>query len=329
MFFKNKNVLVAGGSGMIGTYLVNELLAREAHVRVASMDNPYKAHPKTEFFYLDLTILDNCITACTDMDYVFNLLCAKGSPEAVNNFPATIMRPMLLFNTLLPYAAMKAGAVGYLYTSSVGVYFPAEVLREDDVESNRLTLVDRFAGFAKYAGERYAQACQHEYNIPVTIVRPPNVYGPRDNFDLMNAMVIPSLIKKALHASENGIPLTIWGDGSAERDYIHAHDVARGMLLAFEKGSGRTFNIGTGIGTSVRVLADTILDQINPKPSIVWDTAKPTGDKKRILDISRISALGFKPTTTLREGIKETLEWYKANRHIPDYRYDVFKQTKP
>lgn len=328
-FWSDKRVLVAGGTGLIGAYLVNELLTLGARVRVVSLDDPSRAHPGSEFFHLDLTLPDNCLTACAGMDCVFNLLCAKGSPEAVNNFPATLMRPMLLFNTHLLDAAIKAGIAGYLYTSSVGVYFPAEVLREDDVERNPLAPNDRFAGFAKYVGERYAEACQREYNISVTIVRPPNVYGPGDNFDLKNAMVIPSLIKKALRASETGDPLTIWGDGSAKRDYIHARDVARGILLAFEKGQGRTFNIGTGIGISVRELTDTILDYINPKPALVWDTTKPTGDKKRILDISRISALGFKPTTTLNEGIKETMEWYMANRDAPNNSYSVFRQIKP
>lgn len=327
--WSNKKVLVAGGTGLIGAYLVDELLTRGARVRVVSLDDPSRARTETEFVQLDLTVPENCAIACEKMDYVFNLLCAKGSPEAVNNFPATLMRPMLLFNTHLLDAAIKAGVAGYLYTSSVGVYFPAEVLREDDVERNPLAPNDRFAGFAKYVGERYAEACQREHNIPITIVRPPNVYGPGDNFDLINAMVIPSIIKKALSASESGAPLTIWGDGSAERDYIHARDAACSMLLALEKGQGQTFNIGTGVGISVRVLVNTILSHIHPRPPVVWDTAKPTGDKRRVLDISRISALGFKPTTTLDKGIKETIDWYIANRDALNNGYSVFRQTKP
>lgn len=320
MFFKNKNVLVAGGTGMVGIPLVKFLIEQGAHIRIASMDDKSRAHPKAEFRRVDLTNYENCRWVCQDMDYVFNLLCAKGSPDAVKKYPATMMRPMILFNTHLFDAARQAGVNGFLYTSSVGVYYPAPVYHEDDTEHTPAPPED-FAGRAKLFGEWYATALRVEHNWNVTIIRPANIYGPYDNFDSLNAMVVPSLIKRAL--TEN--PMTVWGDGSPIRDFIHAADVARGMLLVAEKNPSQPVNLGSGVGISIKELVETISSNIDPVPKIVWDTSKPSGDARRILDISRAERLGFRRMISLRQGIRETIEWYKANRHAPDNRYDIFK----
>ena len=324
MYFKNKNVLVAGGTGLIGRYLVKLLIEQDASVRIASMDHPSRAHPKAEFLKLDLTDYDNCLRTCSGMDYVFNLLCAKGSPDTVRKYPATIMRPMILFNTNLFDAARQAGVNGFLYTSSVGVYFPASVYHEDDTERTPAPPAD-FAGRAKLFGEWYATALKIEHNWDITIVRPANVYGPYDNFDSVNATVVPSLIKRALIES----PMTVWGNGSPVRDFIHARDVARGMLFMAEEKPNKPVNLGSGIGVTIKELVETIVANIEPAPKVVWDTSKPSGDAQRILNTSRAERLGFLPEISLQQGIKETMEWYKANKDNPDNRYDVFKQTKP
>lgn len=319
MFFKNKNVLVAGGTGLVGIPLVRLLIRQGANVRIASMDNPSRAHPQAEFKKTDLTDYENCVAVCKDMDYVFNLLCAKGSPDTVKKHPATLMRPMVLFNTHLFDAARQAGVNGFLYTSSVGVYYPASVYHEDDTEHTPAPPAD-FAGRAKLFGEWYATALRIEYNWDVTIVRPANIYGPYDNFDSSNAMVVPSLIKRALVED----PMVVWGDGSPIRDFIHAEDVARGMLLMAKKKPEQPINLGSGIGVSIKSLVKTIIGCLDHKPNIVWDTNKPSGDLKRLMDTSRAQALGFKPQISLEQGIRETIEWYREHRDETNKRYDIF-----
>ena len=320
--FKGKKVLVAGGTGMVGIPLVRMLLEQGAHVRIASLDDASRANPKAEFKRTDLRSFDNCLDACRGMDAVFNLLCVKGSPAVTKTRPASFFVPMITFNTNLMEAARQAGVKRYLFTSTVGVYSPAEVFHEDDVWKTFPSENDWFAGWAKRMGELQAQAYQIEYGWKdITIVRPANVYGPYDNFDSVNATVMASLIKRAVSGED---PFVVWGDGSAERDFIHAKDVARGMLLAVEKGSGQILNLASGVGTSIRQLVEIITGQMDPKPKVVWDISKPSGDKKRVMDVSRAKAIGFKPQISIEEGVKDLMKWYKENRNQTGKRYDIF-----
>jgi GDP-L-fucose synthase len=223
-------------------------------------------------------------------------------------------------------AARQCRVKKYLYTSSIGVYSPAEIFYEDDVWRTFPSENDRFAGWAKRIGELQAEAYMIEYGWhDITIVRPANVYGPYDNFDPQNAMVIPTLIKRALDG-EN--PLIVWGDGTSIRDFIHAKDVARGMLLVMERGVEHPVNLGSGIGVSIKEIVEIIISNLEIKPDVIWDTSKPSGDKKRIMDISRAKALGFYPTISLKEGIAEVMEWYVKNRDYINKRYNVFTDDR-
>lgn len=321
--FEPGKVLVAGGTGMIGRELVRFLVEQGARVRIASLDNPSGAHPDAEFRRVDLMSFENCLAACRGMDFVFNLVGVKGSPAVTTTRPASFFVPTITLDTNLMEAARQEGVGRFLFTSSVGVYSPAEVLREDDVWRTFPSEHDRFAGWAKRMGELQAEAYGVEYGWNrIAIVRPSNVYGAYDNFDLANAMVIPSLIKRAVDG-EN--PLRVWGDGSAERDFIHARDVARGMLLAAQHMPGRPVNLGSGIGVSIRRLVEIIVSNLDTKPEIAWDTSKPSGDHRRVMDISRARALGFQPSISLEEGIREVMAWYREHRGRPLGRYDVFQ----
>jgi GDP-L-fucose synthase len=208
----------------------------------------------------------------------------------------------------------------------VGVYAPAEVFYEDDVWKTFPSENDRFAGWAKRMGELQAEAYKIEYGAEnIVIVRPANVYGPFDNFDTNNAMVIPSLIKRALDG-EN--PLVVWGDGSPIRDFIFAKDVAMGMVLAFEKNAPTPVNLGSGIGVSIKEIVEIIIGNMERKPKVVWDSSKPSGDKKRLMDITRAKTIGFVPQVSIEQGIKETMDWYLKNKNIVDKRYNVFTEEK-
>lgn len=325
-FYTNKKVLVTGGTGLIGRPLVEMLIELGANVRVASLDDPSRAHPDADFKRVNLINFENCLDVCEGVDFVFHLAGIKGSPAMTSKKPASFFVPTISFNTNMMEAARQCDVKRYLYTSSIGVYAPAEVFREEDVWKTFPSENDKFAGWAKRMGELQAEAYKIEYGWDkIAIVRPANVYGPYDNFDSNNAMVIPSLIKRTLDG-EN--PLKVWGDGSAVRDFIHANDVARGMLLAIEKGVGQTINLGSGTGVSIKEIVEIIVNNMKIKPKVVWDTSKPSGDKKRVMDISRAKAIDFHPAIPIEEGIKETMDWYSKNKGIVNRRYNIFTEKK-
>jgi GDP-L-fucose synthase len=324
--FKGKKVLVTGGTGLIGRPLVEMLLERGAAVRIASLDDPSRAHPGAEYRRADLMDFDNCLKACAGVDYVFHLAGIKGSPAVVLKKAATIFVSFLRFNTNMMEAARQCGVERYLYTSTIGVYAPAEVFYEDDVWKTMPSKNDWYGGWAKRMGELQADAYKAEYGWDkISVVRPANVYGPYDNFSPENAMVIPSLIKRAVDGED---PFVVWGDGSHVRDFIHAKDVAGGMLLAIEKGTGQAINLGSGRGVSIKEIVDIITGNMKARPKVIWDTSKPSGDRKRVMDISRARAIGFEPKISIEEGIKEVMQWYQENKEIVNKRYNVFTKEK-
>jgi GDP-L-fucose synthase len=326
--FKGKKVLVAGGTGLIGRPLVELLLEEGANVSIASRDDRSLADPQSKFYQLDLLKPGSCMHVCKGVDFVFNLLCVKGSPDAVVKHPAKLFRNNLLLSMNLLEAAMKCGVSGYQFASSVAVYEPAEELCEDDVWKRKSypSPKDWFAGWAKRMGEVAIDAYRQEYDMThLSVVRPTNIFGRTDNFDEKSAMVIPSLIRRFVSGKS---PLVVWGDGSQIRDFMYADDAARAMLLVARHGPDYPVNIGTGRETSIRELVDIIseaMPQSIKRPKIKYDPSKPSGDGRRVMNISRLAALGFVSGISLEEGIRRTIHTYIGNKDIPSGRYDAFK----
>lgn len=324
-FYRGKKVLVTGGTGLIGRPLVEMLKEKGADITIASLDDPSRAPEGITFKQTDLREFSHCLELCKDQEIVFQLAGVKGSPAMTARRPASFFVPTLTFSINMMEAARRMGVERFLFTSSVGVYSPAEVFYEDDVWQTFPSPNDRFAGWAKRMGELQAEAYKIEYDWDkISIVRPANVYGPYDNFDPANAMVIPSLIKRAMDG-EN--PLTVWGDGSPIRDFIHARDVARGMMLAVEKGINQPINLGSGTGVTIGQIAEIVAANIPGEPvQLIWDTTKPKGDAKRLMDVSRAQAHGFSPQIGIEAGIQETIEWYARNRSSVENRYNAFTE---
>lgn len=323
-FYKDKKVLVTGGTGLIGRPLVEKLVEEKADVAVVSLDVPNGLSKQVKFIKADLREFSNCMRVCKGKDIVFHLAGIKGSPMLNQKQPASFFVPTITFNTNMMEAARRQNVSRFLYTSTVGVYAPAQVFHEDDVWKTFPSENDRFAGWAKRMGELQAESYKIEYGWDkISIVRPANVYGPFDNFDPKTAMVIPSLINRAM-SGEN--PLTVWGDGTPIRDFIYSKDVAEGMMLAIEKGINIPVNLGSGSGVTIKEIAEVIAKSVPNGPiKIVWDTSKPKGDAKRLMDITRAKKLlGFKQKYSLEEGIKETIEWYMKNKGNLGKRYNVF-----
>ena len=297
--FKDKNILVTGGNGMIGRALV-KLLKKESPRDITIADLPD----------YDLRSRVDCSKICKNQDIIFHVAGIKGSPQRCMESPASFSVPMIQFNANMIEAAYNANIEWFLYTSSVGVYHPAEVFEEDDVWGTFPSENDWYAGWAKRIGEMNVKAYVKEYNWDrCSIVRPANVYGPNDNFGQWS-MVVPSLIKKAM---ENDV-LSVWGDGSPIRDLIYAEDVARGMIHMVKNKVTKPVNLGSGTGITIKEVADIIANYFNM--DIKWDVDKPMGDMKRLMSTERAESYGFSPKVSLENGIIKTIQWYKENKDV-------------
>jgi len=321
MMFENQKVLVTGGSGMIGRSLVNLLLKKGAIVTIADLTKPVDLPEGVEFTQVDLRFFDNCLDICKGKDYVFHLAGVKGSPKMCIEQPVDFMVPMLQFNTNMTQAAFESNVKWYMYTSSVGVYSPAEVFYEWSVWNTFPSPNDKYAGWAKRIGELQTETYSKQYGWDrISIVRPANVYGPYDNFNPNNAMVVPSLIRKA---QESDV-LEVFGDGSPIRDFIYADDVARGMLHVVENKITEPINLGSGGGYTIKNLVDLVLKYSGRDISVKWLTDAPSGDNKRLMSVDRMKKHGLDTTVSLEEGIKLTTEWFLNNKEILDKRYNPF-----
>jgi GDP-L-fucose synthase len=309
-YFNNCKVLVTGGTGLIGRQVVDILVDCGAYVTVTSLDN-LNLNPNAVYKKMDLTKIENCIDLTSDIDYVFHLAGIKGSIEVTKSMPASFFVPLLLMNTNILEASRLNNVKRLVYTSSIGAFPSAEVFREED--DNSAPPMDMFPGWAKRMAELQIKAYKIQYkknNFYVT--RPCNVYGPGDNFDPKNAMVIPSLMAR-ISAGES--PLSIWGDGSAVRDFAFSRDLAIGILQTLIHGTGNFdfLNLASGKGVTIKELVDTMSEVIGFEYE--FDTSKSSGFPKRVMDISNAKKIiGYNHTTTLKEGILETWNWFQKNK---------------
>jgi GDP-L-fucose synthase len=323
----NDLTLVTGATGMIGRALVPILVSRGEKVLAVSLDQTPIEWEKwindgsVTFKRIDLRNLHNVELIMSGVDSVFHLAGIKGSPRMTQQQPASFFTNTMMFNLNVMEAARRSGVRRFLYTSSIGVYAPAQTLFEDSVEGTFPSSNDRFAGYAKRMGELQAEAFKIEFGWDcVCIVRPANVYGPHDNFDPSTGMVIPSLIHKALNG--DGV-LEVWGDGSPIRDFVYVSDVAEAMVHLMDISYRKPVNIGSGIGRSIRELVQIIQLEI-PDLKVTWSNEGPPGDDIRVMDISRLKETGFSPKTTLEAGVALTIEWYSKHRNLSEFRYNAF-----
>jgi GDP-L-fucose synthase len=321
-FFKSKNCLVTGGTGMIGREIARTLVEAGANVRVISLDQ-LKIHPKVDHVYGDLTDFEFCKEQTKDMDCVFHVAGIKGSVKVTIEKPASFFVPLLMFNTNVLEASRINNVQKLVYTSSIGAYSSNEIFVESEDEDQGPPM-DMFPGWAKRMAEMQIKAYQIQYGLDeYSIVRPCNVYGPGDNFDPENAMVIPSLMSR-IRSGEN--PMMIWGDGSAIRDFAFSRDVAIGTIQALFYGSkGRYLNLGSGKAVTIKQLVETLSNFLDFKYE--FDITKSSGWPKRLMDISLAKEMiRYNPSTSLEEGLKETWEWFLENKDEHLYKKNYFKE---
>jgi GDP-L-fucose synthase len=320
--FDKKNVLVTGGTGLIGRQIVEILCDAGANVKIVSLDK-ITVDTRAEHICGDLTEFDFCREITRDMDFVFHVAGIKGSIEVTKKKPASFFVPLLMFNTNVLEACRINKVKKVVYTSSIGAYASAEVFRE--TENLEGPPMDMFPGWAKRMAELQVQAYKIQYGLEnFSIVRPCNVYGPGDNFDPDNAMVIPTLMFRIYHKED---PVVVWGDGSAIRDFAYSRDVAEGVILALYHGTKSGFvNLGSGKGYSIRELVETLHSFIDF--NYAFDAGKPSGFPRRVMDISLAKKLiGYNPTTSLLDGLKETWDWYMQHQDEFTKRKNYFVEA--
>lgn len=313
----NRKAVVTGGTGMIGREVVRLLCEAGCDVTSISLDH-IEAYPNAKYIYGDLCDLNFCLDATQGIDYVFHVAGIKGSVVVTKEKPASFFVPLLMMNTNILEAARRNNAQRVLYTSSVGAYQSAEIFREGDNDFSKPPM-DMFPGWAKRMAELQVDAYRIQYGLGnFAIVRPSNIYGPGDNFDEANAMVIPTLMARVQRGDN---PVLIWGDGTAVRDFLHATDCARGIILACLRGTNsKPINLGCGYGISIRELVET-MQKIIPFEAL-FDTTKPAGFPMRVMDGTLAKQqIGFEPQISLFDGLKGTWEWFRE--HIDEHEKKV------
>ncbi len=311
-------VLVTGGTGLIGRQVVSILCDAGADVTIVSLDDIQVDQRATHFFG-DLSSFELCKDITVDMDFVFHLAGIKGSIEATKSYPASFFVPLLMMNTNVLEACRINEVSKVVYTSSIGAYASTEIFKED--ERSDEPPMDMYPGLAKRMAEKQVMAYRIQYGLDnFAVVRPGNVFGPGDSFD-SNAMVIPSLMSR-IRRGEN--PVKIWGDGTAIRDFAFSKDIAEGIILALYHGTGSGFvNLGSGIGYSIKELVEILHDVTDFEHE--FDTTKPSGFPKRVLDITVArNMIGYNPTTSLLDGLKETWQWFIQNENEFKSRKNYF-----
>ena len=304
-------ILITGASGMVGKHLVDMCLQKGYFVKGTDIryDERYSEEKywgeNFDFQHGNLNNYQRCLELVDDVDVVFQVAGVKGSPKRAAEQPNDYFTPMLQMNTNMAEAARIGAVEWYVYTSTIGVYQPAEVFKEDDVWKTFPSENDKYAGWVKRLGELQLDCFETHYGLKnYSIVRPANIYGEYDNFG-EESTVIASLVKKGC----NDKLLSVWGDGTPIRDFIHAEDVARGILMSYENKITEPINLGSGDGVRIRDIASIVATHYGKE--IEYDVTKPNGDNKRLMDMTRADSYGFHPKVDLETGIKRVIKYYE------------------
>lgn len=324
--FKDKKILVAGGTGVIGSQIVNQLIKYSKKIFVVADDNKIKIKKrlpyKISYTKLDLRNYKNCEIATNKMDIVINAVGIKGSTGIGETKVFDFYNDMLEFQQNLFKASLNNKVKKYAFISSIcGYPFSNEKKKENFFWQGLPKQNDKIPGLVKRIGEVQLEAALKQKNWKGGyIFRPSNVFGPYDNFNPLTAQVIPSLINKFIFANKkNKRSVKIWGNGENLRDFIYSEDVAALILNVLNKQSlsNQPLNIGSGKGYSIKFLAQTLRNIIDKNIKIEWQKNKPTGDKIRVLNTNLVNSKikNFK-YHSLKSALIKTINWYIKNNEI-------------
>jgi len=306
-FWKDKKVLVTGGAGFLGSFIVEKLKERgvgEENIRIPRSRNT------------DLRRWENCVEVVKDMDIVIHLAAKVGGIGYNQKYPATLFYDNAIMGIQMMEAARKEGVEKFMAIGTICAYpkYTPVPFKEDDLWDGYPEETNAPYGLAKKMMLVQSQAYRQQYGFNAIYLLPVNLYGPRDNFNPESSHVIPALIKKIFDAKESGEDyITVWGTGKATREFLFVEDAAEGIILATEKyNKPAPVNLGSGFEISIKDLVELIAELAGFNGEIRWDTSKPDGQPKRCLDVSRAKEeFGFEAKIGFREGLEKTIKWYK------------------
>jgi GDP-L-fucose synthase len=300
--------VVAGGSGLVGSAIVRELKRVDKDVvGISSKDVDLLDRDKT-FAYIKKI----------NPTVIIDAAAKVGGIGGNNSFPVEFLTQNLQIQSNLMDAAHAAKTEKFVFLGSSCIY-PRncpQPIKEDYLLTGELEQTNSAYAIAKIAGIELIKSYRKEYGYKWISVMPTNLYGPNDNFDLETSHVLPALIRKFIEAKQNNKgEVTVWGSGTPLREFLHTDDLAKAVLLCMEKyDDAQQINVGSGVEISILDLAHKIAEKVGFEGSIVMDSSKPDGTPRKVLDITKVSNLGWKPTISLDQGIASTVEWYRENK---------------
>jgi GDP-L-fucose synthase len=310
---KNAKIFVAGHRGLVGSALVRRLQSDgyQNLVLRSSAELDLRNQAAVESFFQS-----------ERPDYVFLAAAKVGGIQANNNFPADFLRDNLQIQSNVIDSAYRHGVTKLLFLGSSCIYpkHAPQPMPESCLLTGPLEPTNEWYAIAKIAGVKMCQAYRRQYGFNAISVMPTNLYGAGDNFDLQNSHVLPALIRK-FHEGKlaNTSTVTVWGSGTPKREFLHVDDLANACLFLMNNYEREELiNVGWGEDISVRELADLIKSTVGFAGAIEFDRSKPDGTARKLLDVTKLSSLGWAPTINLREGLTSTYEWFK--RHSDDVR---------
>jgi GDP-L-fucose synthase len=310
-FWSNQRVIVTGGSGFLGAYVVNKLRERGA----SDIGVP-RSH---EYDLREAGAIRDMIAA-VQPSMIIHLAARVGGIGANREHPAEYFYDNLMMGAQLMHESHLAGVDKFVAIGTVCSYpkFAALPFREDDLWSGYPEETNAPYGLAKKMLLVQSQAYRQQYGYNSIFLMPVNLYGPKDNFDPKSSHVIPALIRKCVEARDRGDDtIEVWGDGSPTREFLYVQDAAEGIVLASERyNESEPVNLGSGREISIRDLVELIADLSGFKGAIRWDATKPNGQPRRMLDVSRArEKFGFEAHTSFLDGLRATIAWYEQSRN--------------
>jgi GDP-L-fucose synthase len=313
----NSRILVAGANGMVGSAIVRNLQSKGYYNIIKGTRNnvDFTNQEETERYFCS-----------EEPEYVFLSAAKVGGISANKSYPAEFIYDNLMIQSNIINSSYNYGVKKLLFLGSSCIYpkHPNIPITEDQLLTGPLEKSNDAYAIAKIAGIRMCQAYKQQYGLNSISLMPTNLYGPNDNFDLETSHVLPAMIAKFHYAKEHGYVIDqggpwygsvkLWGDGSSMREFLHVDDLAEACYVCMHQyDEAEHINVGTGEDVTIKQLAEIISNVVGFVGDVEWDTTKPSGTPRKVLDVNNIKSLGWEPKISLREGIEKTYKWYKEN----------------